>query len=131
VIEAVVAAALMLSAMACLQSISGYPPQDGSDDVARMTTDLMYILEHGQNRPDRPGIAQALSSQSAWEDMSAALESDLRSRMPAGYHVWMDTPYGDIGDCPPDRATMSVRPFIAYRQETGEMIECSLIVWRR
>jgi hypothetical protein len=42
----------------------------------------------------------------------------------------METPYGSIGDSPPDLAAKSVRPFMAYRQETGEMIDCSLIVWR-
>jgi hypothetical protein len=95
-----------------------------------MSKDLLYILEHGENGPGHPGLAQALSSPSAWSGQSGALVTNCRNRMPAGYKVYLRTPYGDAGDRPPDRVAMSVRPFLAYRQETGEMIGCSLIVWR-
>jgi hypothetical protein len=130
VIEATIAAFLMLSAIACLQSISGQQLPDNCDDVAQMATDLLYVLEHGQNRPGHPGLAQTLSSRSSWDNMSPALESDLRGRVPAGYRAFMETPYGSTGDSPPDLATKSVRPFLAYSQETGRMIGCSLVIWR-
>jgi hypothetical protein len=130
VIEAVMAALLMFSALACVQSISGYTPRESSDDMTQMTTDLLYILEHRENQPGHPGLEQALSSQWAWDKLWPALESDLRSRMPAGYRVYLKTPYGDTGDCPPDVAPKAVRSFLAYRQETCEMIDCSLVVWR-
>jgi hypothetical protein len=129
-IEAIVAAFLVFSALAGIQAISGRFYQDSNDDVRQMTTDLLYLLEQGKNRPGHPGLAHALSSQSEWIERSPALESDLRDRLPAGYRVYLLTPYGEVGDCPPDLVTMSVRPFLAYRQETGEMIDCSLVVWR-
>jgi hypothetical protein len=130
VIEAVIAAFLMLSALACVQSISGHLPHDSSDDLEQMSTDLLYLLEHGQNRQAHPGLAQALSSQTAWSEQSPVLESELRCRLPAGYRVYMRTPYGDIGDSPPDLVEMSIRPFLACCQETGEMLDCNLILWR-
>jgi hypothetical protein len=130
IIEGVIAALLLFSALACLQSISGPLSQENSDDVDQLSTDLLYILEHSENRPGHPGLAQALSSQSVWLEQSPALESDLCRRMPAGYMAYLQTPYGDAGDCPPDLAVMSLRPFLAYRQETGEMIGCNLLVWR-
>lgn len=129
VIEGVMAAFLVFSALAWVQSISGHTTVESSDDVVQMTTDLLYILEYHENRPDQPGLAQALSSQSAWAEQASLLESDLRSRMPAGYRAYMKTPYGNIGDRPPDLARMNIRPFLAYRQETREVIDCSLIVW--
>ena len=129
-IEAIIAAFLMFSALACLQSISGHTPRESSDDMTQMTTDLLYILEHRENRPGHPGLAQALSTQSAWNKLWPVLESDLRSRMPAGYRVCLKTPYGDTGDCPPDIAPKAIRPFLAYRRETREMIDCCLVVWR-
>jgi hypothetical protein len=129
-IEAIIAAFLMFSALACLQSISGHVSVDRSDDLEQMSKDLLYLLEHGENGPGHPGLAHTLSSQSAWSDQSLTLITNIRNRMPAGYKVYLRTPYGDEGDCPPDSVTMSVRPFLAYRQETGEMIGCSLIVWR-
>jgi hypothetical protein len=129
-IEAVIAAFLLFSALAGVQAISGHLSRDSNDDVMQMTTDLLYILEHGENRPGHPGLAQALSSQSAWLERLPALESDLRGRMPPGYRVYLRTPYGDAGDCPSDLVTMSVRPFLAYRQETGEVIDCRIVVWR-
>jgi hypothetical protein len=128
--EAIVAAFLMFSAVACLQSISGHVSADGSEDLEQMSQDLLYILEHGENGPGHPGLAQALSSQTAWSEQSLVLDANIRNRMPAGYKVYLRTPYGDTGDCPPDRVAMSVRAFLAYRQETGETIGCSLIVWR-
>jgi hypothetical protein len=129
-IEAIIAAFLMFSALACLQSISGHVSADGSDDLDQMSQDLLYLLEHGENGPGHPGLAQALSSQSAWSDQSLTLVTNIRNRMPAGYKIYLRTPYGDTGDCPPESVTMSVRPFLAYRQETLETIGCSLIVWR-
>ncbi len=129
-IEALIAVVLMFSALACLLSISGHLSQGGNDDLKQMTTDLLYILEHGKNQPGHPALAQSLSSQLAWTAQSPTLESNLRSRMLPGYRAYLQTPYGTIGDCPPDFATMHVRPFLAYRQETGEMIDCSLIIWR-
>jgi hypothetical protein len=129
-IEAVIAAFLMFSALAGIQSIAGHIPPDSNDDVLQMTTDLLYILEHGENGPGHPGLASALSSQSAWTELSPMLESDLRGRLPAGYRIYLQTPYGKAGDCPPDLVSMAVRPFLAYRQETGEVIGCSLVVWR-
>ena len=129
-IEAVIAAFLLFSALACLQSVSGHISADSSDDLEQLSKDLLYILEHGENGPGHPGLAQALSSESAWSEQSKALVTNSGNRMPAGYRVYLRTPYGDEGDCPPDRVAMSVRPFLAYRQDTGEMIGCSLIVWR-
>jgi hypothetical protein len=129
-IEAVIAAFLLFSTLAGIQGIEGHVSRDSNDDVQQMATDLRYILEHGENRPGHPGLAQTLSAQSAWTEQSSRLESDLRDRLPAGYRVYLQTPYGNIGDCPPDLATMSVRPFLAYRQETGEIIECGIVVWR-
>lgn len=128
--EAIVAAFLMFSSVACLHSISGHVSADGNEDLEQMSQDLLYILEHGENGPGHPGLAQALSSQSAWAGQSLALDANIRNRMYAGYKAYLQTPYGDAGDCPPDRVAMSARPFLAYRQETGEMIGCSLIVWR-
>lgn len=130
VIEAVIAAFLVLSALACVQSISGHIPREGTNDLSQMATDLLYILEHREGRPGHPGLAQALSSQSSWDMHRTALDSDLCSRMPAGYRVYLKTPYGDAGDYPPDIASKIVRPFLAYRQETREMIDCCLVVWR-
>ncbi len=129
-IEAVIAAFLIFSVLACIQSISSHVSKDSSDDLTQMSTDLLYILEHGQNGPGHPGLAQALSSRSAWSEQSAALASEMRSYVSAGYKVYLGTPYGDVGDCPPDLASMSVRPFLSYRGETGEIIDCSLVVWR-
>lgn len=129
-IEAVIAAFLIFSVLACIQSMTGHLSQESNDEVQQMSTDLLYLLEHGQNGPGHPGLAQALSSQAAWSEQSAALASEMRSHVPAGYKVYLRTPYGDVGDCPPDLVSMSVRPFLAYCGETGEVIDCSLIVWR-
>jgi hypothetical protein len=129
-IEAVVAAFLIFSALACVQSISGHLSQDSGDDLTQMTTDLMYILEHGENGPGHPGLARALSSRSVWSEQAAALVSEISSRVPAGYKVYLHTPYGDAGESPPDFVAMSVRPFIAYGEESGDIIDCSLVVWR-
>ena len=129
-IEAVMAALLILSALAGINAISDRPSPDNSDDLRLMSSDLLYIMEQRQNMPGHPGLAQALSSPSAWAEHSPGLVSDLRGYMPAGFRCCLITPYGKAGDCPPDGAAMFVRPFLAYRQETGDIIDCSLIVWR-
>jgi hypothetical protein len=132
-IEAAIAAFLIFSTLACIQTMAGHLSAESDDDqqqLRQMTTDLLYILEHGQNGPGHPGLAQALSSQTAWSEQSAALVSEMYSYVPAGYKVYLCTPCGDVGDCPPDLVSMSVRPFLAYRVETGEIMDCSLVVWR-
>jgi hypothetical protein len=129
-IEAIMAAFLIFSALACIQTMSGHLSPESDYDLLQMSTDLLYLLEHGQNGPGHPGLAQALSSQTAWSEHSAALASEMCSHLPAGYKVYIRTPYGDAGDCPPDRGSMAVLPFLAYCWDTGEIIDCSLIVWR-
>jgi hypothetical protein len=129
-IEAIIAAFLIFSALACVQSMAGHLSPESDDDVQQMSTDLLYILEHGQNGPGHPGLTQALSSQSAWSEHSIALASEMCSHLPAGYKVYLRTPYGDAGDCPPDRVSMAVLPFLACCGDTGEIIDCSLVVWR-
>jgi hypothetical protein len=129
-IEAAIAAFLIFSALACIQSMTGHLTPESNDDVQQMSTDLLYILEHGQNGPGHPGLAEALSSQKAWSEQSAALTAEVRSHMPTGYKVYLHTPYGDVGDCPPDLVSMAFRPFLAYCVESGEIIDCSLVVWR-
>lgn len=129
-IEAIIAALLIFSALACIQTMAVHLSPESNDDLRQMTTDLLYILEHGQNGPSHPGLAQALSSQAAWSEQSAALASEICSHLPAGYKAYLCTPYGDVGDCPPDLVSMSVRPFLTYGRESGEIIDCSLVVWR-
>jgi hypothetical protein len=129
-IEAVIAAFLIFSTLACIQTTGGHLSADSNEDLRQMSTDLLYILEHGQDGPGHPGLVQALSSRSAWSGQSAALISEMCSHIPAGYKLFLRTPYGDVGDCPPDLASMSVRPFLACCGETGEIIDCSLVVWR-
>jgi hypothetical protein len=129
-IEAIIAAFLIFSALACLQTMGGHLLPESDDDVRQMSTDLLYILEHGESGPGHPGLAQALASPSAWSEQSAALVAEICSRVPAGYKVYLHTPYGDAGDRPPDFVAMSVRQFLVYSGESGEIIDGSLIVWR-
>jgi hypothetical protein len=129
-IEAVLSAFLVLSALACAQTISALPTGESGADLAQITTDLVYVLEHSEGRPGHPDLAQAMSSQAVWEDLSPDLEADIRDRLPDGCRAWVETPYGSIGDEPPDLAVKSVRPFLVYRQETGKLIGCRLVVWR-
>jgi hypothetical protein len=129
-IEAIAAVFLVFAALACVQSISGHQSLGDNDDLEQMSTDLLYLLEHGENGPGHPGLAQALSSPGAWSGQSAVLASEIRSILPAGYKVYLQTPYGDAGDCPPDFVAMSVRPFLAYSRENGEIIEGRIVVWR-
>jgi hypothetical protein len=128
--EAIIAAFLLFSALACVQSISGHISPDSNDDLEQMSTDLLYIMEHGQNGPGHPGLAQALSSQAAWSEQSAVLLSEIESHVPAGCYVFLHTPYGDAGKCPPDFVSMTVRPFIAYSPGSGGIIEGRIVVWR-
>jgi len=129
-IEAIFAGLIILAALVCISAIPAAPGTDERDDLELMSADLLHVLQYASGSIACPGLAQVLASQTAWDEQSLALASYLRSFMPAGYKACLLTPYGDAGDSPPDCAAMSVRPFLAYRQETGEMIECSLIVWR-
>ena len=129
-IEAIVAIFLAFSALACVQSISGHLSPDGNDDLELMSADVLYLLEHGGNGPGRPGLAQTLASPEAWAGQSAALTTEIQGFLPAGCHICLQTPYGDAGDCPPDFAAMSVRPFLAYSGETGAIVDGRIIVWR-
>jgi hypothetical protein len=130
VIEAVISGIMIVSTLACIGIIPDASGVDRCDDLKLMSADLLQVLEGSGGSLMHSGLAQALSSQTAWEGHSHAIECSLRSFMPAGYRVYLRTPYGDAGDCLTDCVPMSVRPFLAYRQETGDIIECSLIVWR-
>lgn len=129
-IEAIVAVLLVFAVLACVQSISGHQSPGDNVDLEQMSTDLLYLLEHGENGPGHPGLAQALSSPAAWSGQSAALAAEIRNILPPGDLVYLQTPYGDAGDCPPDFAAMSVRPFLAYSRESGEIIDGRIVVWR-
>jgi len=129
-IEAVFAGLVIISMLAYVNSIPAVASPDQHDDLKLMSADLLHVLMYAGGDLAHPGLARALSSQTAWAEHSLALGAELRGFMPAGYRAYLHTPYGDTGDCPPDDVAMSIRPFLAYGQDTGEMVECSLIVWR-
>jgi hypothetical protein len=131
-IEAVIGALLMLSCVTCLSAMPhGYLQEsDCDDDLRTLSADLLYILEYRDNRPGHPGLAQALSMPAVWDERSAAIESDMRSLLPPGIRACLVTPYGDAGDFPPDGAVMYIRPFLVFRLDTHEGIDCKLILWR-
>ncbi len=131
-IEAVIGAFLMLSCVACLNAMPhGYLQEsDRDDDLRTMSADLLYILEYRDNRPGHPGLAQTLSMPTVWDEQSAAIESDIRSILPSGVRACLVTPYGDAGDYPPDGVVMYTRPFLGFRLDTHEALDCKLILWR-
>lgn len=130
IIEAIVGALLMLSCMACLSAMPYGFSRENNDDLRAMSADMLYILEYRDNRPGHPGLAQALSTPSAWGEQSSAVESDLRGLLPPGVRGCLITPYGEAGDYPPDGAGMYIRPFLGLRRDTFEAIDCKLILWR-
>ncbi len=129
-IEALFAGLLIISVLACVNSIPVTAGPDQHDDLKLMSADLLRVLMYAEGDLAHPGLAQVLSSQTAWVEQSPAIAAGLQGFTPAGYRAYLRTPYGDAGDSPPDKVAMSIRPFLAYRQETGEMIECSLVIWR-
>jgi hypothetical protein len=131
-IEAIIGALLMISCLTCLSAVPhGFSQErDGGDDLRTMSADLLYILEFRDNRPGHPGLMQVLSTPAAWSEQSPAVDPDIRSFLQAGVMACLVTPYGDVGDYPPDGAVMYVRPFIGFRMDTHEAMDCKLILWR-
>ncbi|OPY28519.1 MAG: hypothetical protein A4E28_01452 [Methanocella sp. PtaU1.Bin125] len=129
IIEAIIGGLLMLSCVACLDGMSPGSARENPDDLERMSGDLLYVLEYRENRPGHPGLAQALSTPAAWVELSPAIVSDMRDRLPAGVRSCLMTPYGMAGSYPPDGAVMYVRPFLGLRMDTHEAMDCRLILW--
>ncbi len=130
VIEAIVSAFLVLSCITCLNAVIPGSSGNGDADLIVMSSDLLHILQYRENRPGHPGLAPALYSPEAWAEQSAAIEADMSGLLPPGIRACMVTPCGKAGDFPPDGAITYSRPFLAYRQDTHEAMDCKLILWR-
>jgi len=128
-VEALLAALLVLSAVACLGSASAQP-QRAANDLGLLASDLLHVLEYRGNAPGHPDLASALASPDAWAERSEDLARDMRSMMPPGVRCFLSTPYGDLGDLPPGSAQTALLPFEAFRRDTGTAIPCRLILWR-
>ncbi len=131
-IEAIIGAILMLSCVACLSAMPrAYLQESDCDDELRtMSADLLYILEYRDSQPEHPGLARLLSLPGVWDEQSTAIVSDMRNALPTGVRACLVTPYGYAGDYPPDGAAMYTRPFLGFRQDTLETVDCKLILWR-
>jgi hypothetical protein len=130
VAEALLASFIVLSALTLTGLPSAGPADAGLHDMETMASDLIDVMEHRDSRPGHPSLASVMTSAESWNEESASLESDLREFVPWGTWFCLTTPYGSVGDRPPDGVVSCARPFQAYCRSDGRIVDCCLTIWR-
>ncbi|MCD1294814.1 hypothetical protein CUJ83_07355 [Methanocella sp. CWC-04] len=128
-LEAMAASILLVSVLACL-NVAAPAMNDDTEDLMLLSSDMLNILMYRSSTPEHPNLGHAMSSGTDWENDSAKIDEDARSMLPDRVKYYMVTGYGCIGDRPPSGVNVCVRPFQAYCIDTGQIMDCSIMVWR-
>jgi hypothetical protein len=128
-LEAVMATALVVAALAYVNASFAIRAHDSQDGLRAMSSDVLNVLQYRASSLEHPGLGFALSSPARWRDSSASLGDDLSRLLPDGVYYCMETPYGGLGQKPPGGAKIYSRPFVVCGGD-GKMLDCKLILWR-
>jgi hypothetical protein len=132
-IEALLAAAIVISTLVLVNTYTVMPERDSGDDLEMLSLDILNVISYKDNSLEHPGLGFTLLSPEQWKKSSIALGADIGEMLPAGVYYYMATPYGTLGMRPADGSSVNSRPFIAYSSSengSGQMLDCKLVLWR-
>lgn len=129
-LEAILAAVLLLSTLAFMNASIHVPASGGYDSLSPLTEDILNVVAYRDNTVADPSLSHVMSSPDEWMVDATVLGECIESMLPAGDHYYLRSPYGDLGNRPPDHADVYALPFMVYCEGEDKMEECELIIWR-
>jgi len=129
-IEAALASVLVLAVLFFVNSTAIQAHGERPNDLGVLSSDLLDVLTCRGSSLEHPGLGFTLSSGEQWKHSSAALYSDMESMLPDGVYCYMATPYGTLGQAPGEGMESYSRPFLAYGGQSGQILDCKLVLWR-
>lgn len=129
-LESALATVLLLSTLAYINSCVMAPAAEDTPDLRLMSADITHVLSYRSSSVEHPNLSYAFSSPVCWGRSSGHLGHDIRDMLPHGTYYYFSSPYGELGDRPPDGVGMCARPIEIFSDAGETIMDCELILWR-